>query len=298
MTSRGRRRPWLWAAGAAAVVALLLYAAVAAFFYLHQRDMLYATDPRRITPAEAGLAGFEGVSIPTPDGERLEAWWRPPPEPNQGAVLYLHGNAGTLAERRGRFRNMAEAGLGVLAVSYRGYGGSTGRPSETALIADAGTALDWLGRRTPAARTAVMGESLGTGVAVALAAEREVGGLVLDSPYSSLERVAARIYPWLPVSLLASERYDSTARVGRVSEPILISHCAGDRLIPIAEARRLYASARRREWAATVFDAVPGCAHIEGWANEDARGRMLAALAAFSRGEPWPAALRSAGPPP
>ena len=268
----------------AGLVVLALYALVVALFYLNQRRLLYVADTRRTTPAEAGLGGFEAVAIPTPDGETLQAWWRPPPLPGQGAVLYFHGNSGSLPQRRDRFEDMAEAGLGVLAVSYRGYGGSTGRPSEAALIADARTALDWLARRAPPGRTALFGESLGSGVAIALAAEREVAGLVLDSPYSSIERVAARLYPWLPVSLLASERFDSEARIGRVREPILISHCTTDRLIPIAEARRLMARAR----SPVVLDAVPGCAHVEGWAEEPARARMLAALQAFTEGRAWP----------
>lgn len=266
------------------LVVLALYGAVVALFYFNQQRLLYVADTRLVTPAEAGLGGFESVGIPTPDGERLQAWWRAPPQPGEGAVLYWHGNAGSLVQRRDRFEDMAEAGLGVLAVSYRGYGGSTGRPSEAALIGDAKTALDWLGRRVPAERTAVFGESLGSGVAIALAAERDVGGLVLDSPYGSIERVAARLYPWLPVSLLASERFDSEARIGRVSEPVLISHCTTDRLIPITEARRLEARAK----SPVVLHAVPGCAHVEGWSEAPARARMIAALQAFTEGRPWP----------
>ena len=264
----------------AGVVVAVLYGTVAALFYVNQRRLLYVADARRVTPAEAGLGGFEAVSIPTPDGETLQGWWRAPPTSGHGAVLYFHGNSGALIQRRQRFEDMAEAGLGVLAVSYRGYGGSTGRPSEQALIGDAAVVLDWLGERAPVARTAVFGESLGSGVAVALAAEREVGGLVLDSPYSSIERVAARLYPWLPVSLLASDRFDSAARIGRVREPIFISHCTGDALIPISEARRLAGLAR----SPVVLDAVPGCAHVEGWAEDEARGRMLAALQAVTEG--------------
>jgi fermentation-respiration switch protein FrsA (DUF1100 family) len=264
---------------------LALYLAVVALFYFNQRRLLYVADTRRVTPAEAGLGGFEAVAIPTPDGQTLQGWWRPPPTPGHGAVLYLHGNAGSLLQRRDRFEDMREAGLGVLAVSYRGYGGSTGQPSEAALIADARTVLDWLGRRTPAQRTAVFGESLGSGVAVALAAERQVGGLVLDSPYSSIERVAARLYPWLPVSVLAADRFNSEARIGRVEEPILISHCTDDRLIPVYEARRLVARAKEGR---VLLDAVPGCAHVEGWAQTPARERMLAALQAFTQSRPWP----------
>jgi fermentation-respiration switch protein FrsA (DUF1100 family) len=268
------------AAVAVGVVAVF-YALVAAGFYLNQRRMLFPADPRPVPLADAGLKGFTRVSIATPDGERLVGWWRPPP-PGQGAVLYFHGNAGGLQGRASRLQPIADAGMGALLVAYRGYSGSTGRPSERALLADAETVLDWLGERTRAERTAVLGESLGTGVAVALAAEREVGGVVLDSPYASITRLGQRLLPWLPVSLLASDRFDSESRIGRVREPILIVHCDGDRVIPISEGRRLFARANPPR----AFLTVQGCGHTRAWYDAPAaRARMLAALKASTRGE-------------
>ena len=265
--------------------ALTIYVAVAAVFYFSQRRLLFPANTERVQPAEAGLVGFEEVVLRTGDGQRVIGWWSPP-APGAGAVLYFHGNGGSLAQGRDRFETMQGAGLGVLAMAYRGYGGSSGQPSETALISDAKTALDWLGQRAPEERTAVMGQSLGSGVAVALAAERQVGGLVLDSPYASIECTAARLYPWLPVRLLARDRFDSETRVRRVREPILIAHCTEDRLIPVAEARRLYA----RATGPKSLQLINGCGHIETWDNATARATMLGALTAFTRGEPWPPA--------
>jgi fermentation-respiration switch protein FrsA (DUF1100 family) len=268
------------AAAIAVIVALGLYLGAVALFYFNQRTFLYPRVSIRVAPAAVGLPGFEELSLPTSDGETLVGWWRPPP-PGQGAVLYYHGNGGSLAGRAARFRDMADAGLGVLAVSYRGYSGSTGRPSEGALVSDAKAALEWLGRRTPAERTAVFGESLGTGVAVALAAERQVGGLVLDSPYASIERVVARLYPWLPVRWLITDRYDSQARIARVQEPVLVAHCEWDGLIPLTEARQLYAEAPGPK----TMIVVPACGHVATWEDRAARARMLAALSAFTTGQ-------------
>ena len=276
------RRRWRRAAAATVLIALGLYLALVAVFHLNQRSFLYPRTTLRTAPQAAGLGGFAEIALPTPDGERLLAWWRSPP-PGAGAVLYFHGNGGSLAQRGERLQDMADAGLGVLAVSYRGYNGSTGTPSETALIADAKTALDWLGARTPGERTAVFGESLGSGVAVALAAEREVGGLVLDSPYASVERTAARLYPFLPVRWLAADRYDSEARIGRVREPVLVAHCEGDRLIPPGEGRRLY----DRIPGPKTLSLLPGCGHVQTW-EAGGKAPMLRALAAFTTGRPWP----------
>ncbi|MBW3560096.1 MAG: alpha/beta hydrolase [Proteobacteria bacterium] len=275
----GRPRPWK----PAALLGLLvfgLYLAVVAVFYLNQRSFLYPRTSTRTAPGAAGLEGFVEVTLPTGDGETLVGWWRPPPA-GAGAVLYYHGNGGSLVQRRDRFEDMAEAGLGVLAVSYRGYNGSTGTPSERALIADAEAALDWLGARAPAERTAVFGESLGSGVAVALAAKRQVGGLVLDSAYASVERTAARLYPFLPVRWLASDRYNSEARIRRVQEPVLIAHCEDDRMIPLSEARRLHSRAP----GPRTLMILPRCGHVQTW-EAGGRARMLGALLAFTSGAP------------
>lgn len=271
------------AVGALISVALMYFAASAAV-YLNQDRLVFATDPRPFPLEEAGLEGFTEVVVPTPDGERLVGWWRPPP-PGDGAVLYFHGNAGGLRYRAERLDAIADAGMGALVLAYRGYSGSTGRPSERTLLADAETGLDWLAARTLAERTAVFGESLGTGVAIALASEREVGGLVLDSPYASITRLGERLLPWLPVRWLNSNRFDSEARIGRVREPVFFVHCDGDRVIPISEGRRLHA----RATGPRAFEAVEGCGHIMAWYEAPAtQGRMIAALQAFTRGEPWP----------
>lgn len=262
---------------AAVLTPLALYLIVVGLFWTGQDRLLFAADRTRTPPAAVGLREFDELTILTADGERLVAWWRPPAA-GEGAVLYFAGNGGALALRADRYRELADAGFGVLAVSYRGYGGSSGRPSERALIADAHTALDWLGQRAPAERTAVFGESLGSGVAIALAAEREVGGLLLDSPYNSIEGVAARLYPWLPVRLLARNRFDSGRRIRSVAEPVLMVHCDGDALIPLDEARRLKANAG----ANVELMVLPGCSHTATWYHPDGRERMLQALRAYA----------------
>lgn len=278
------RRRWRRVAAGLLIVIALVYGAVTAVAYLNQDRFVFVVDPRPFPLAEAGLEGFTEVAVPTPDGERLVGWWRPPP-PGQGAVLYFHGNAGGLRYRAERLDAIAEAGMGALVLAYRGYSGSSGRPSERALLADARTAYAWLAERTPAEKTALFGESLGTGVAVALAAERPVGGLVLDSPYASMTRLGERLLPGLPVRWLTTNRFNSEARIADVEEPMLFVHCDGDATIPIGEGRRLYARAK----APRVFDAVPGCGHIGAWYDDPtAKARMIAALQAFTQGRPWP----------
>ena len=128
--------------------------------------------------------------------------WHVPPHGTKPVVVYFHGNAGALDLRAGRFRWLTADGTGLVALSYRGYGGSTGKPTEDGLILDATAAYDFATARYPARRIVLWGESLGTAVAIALAAEREVGGLILDAPFTSIADVGAAAYPLRAGSLV------------------------------------------------------------------------------------------------
>ena len=166
------------------VLALLGYGGLLALMYVFQRALLYFPDSARRPPAQAGLPQAQEVTLTSSDGEKLLAWFVPP-RGDKPLVLYFQGNAEGLAARAGRFSWLIADGTGLLALCYRGYGGSTGRPSEAGLIRDARAAYDFARARYPARRIVLFGESLGTAVAVALAAGHEVGGLILDAPFSS-----------------------------------------------------------------------------------------------------------------
>jgi len=225
-----------------ALAVLVVYGAVVALLFVAQRSLLYPASTQAVSAAQAGLDGFRDLVLKTSDGESVVAWWRPP-EPGRAVVLYFHGNGGGLWNRRFRVRALAEGGRGVLIVSYRGYSGSTGAPTEEGLRLDARAAYDWLNAAYEADRIALYGESLGTGVAVRLAAERPVGGLILDAPYTSTADVAARLYWWAPVALLMRDQFRSIDVVGGVKAPILVLHGEADRVIPIAFGERLFQAA-------------------------------------------------------
>ncbi len=221
-------------------VAAVLYAGLVAGLYAFQRSLIYYPDTQRESPAEAGLDGVEETTLRTPDGETLIAWWVHA-DPGQPTLLYFHGNAGGLADRRERIERFASAGWGVFMAAYRGYSGSTGKPSEKAIVADALLAYDHLREAgIPARHIVPYGESLGTGVAVQLAAERPVGALVLDAPYTSLPDVGKTIYPFIPVETLTIDRFESKHYIGKVKAPILIMHGAKDATVPIGFGKALF----------------------------------------------------------
>lgn len=237
-------------------VPLVLYLGLVALLYVAQRALMYHPDPRRTPPADAGLPQAEEVILTTADGERLIAW-HVPPDDDGPVVLYFHGNGGALNLRADRFRRLVTDGVGLVALSYRGYGGSTGSPSETGLIIDAEAAYAFARERYAADRLVLWGESLGTGVAVAIGATHQVARIVLESPFTSTADVAAATYPFVPVRWLMKDQFRSDLRGGKMSAPVLVVHGARDRVVPIAQGERLY----RMIEAPKRFLRLPEAAH-------------------------------------
>ena len=227
---------WLLIAG------MIGYGGVLALMYVFQRKLIYFPDPQRTPPAAAGLAQAQELRLESIDGERLIAW-HIAPRGDRPVMLYLHGNAGALNLRAGRFEWLVAEGDGLLALSYRGFGGSSGEPTEQGLINDALAAYDFARERYPARRIVLWGESLGTAVAIALAAEGEVGGVILDAPFTSIADVGAAAYPFAPVRWLVKDAFRSDRRIGKVRAPILVLHGERDRIVPIRFGERLFALA-------------------------------------------------------
>lgn len=223
----------------ALVLAGGVYVAFVGVLYATQRGLQYPAPQGVATAAEAGLSGFSDVTLETDDGERLTAYFRPP-EPGRALVVYFHGNAGSISQRAPRAAALADGGRGVLITSYRGYSGSTGSPTEEGLIADARAAYAFAREHAPAERIVLYGESLGTGVAVALAAEAEIGAVVLDAPFTSAADVARTRYPFVPIGLLMHDQFDSAARIRAVEEPVLLMHGTADPVTPFDQGRALY----------------------------------------------------------
>jgi uncharacterized protein len=220
--------------------ALVFYGGFVALLYVTQRSLQYFPESYRTAPAAAGLPEAEEVVVDTADGERV-LLWHLPPRGDKPVILYLHGNGGALRHRVDRFRALTADGTGLIALSYRGYSGSTGRPTEAGLLEDAAAAYAFAAARYPPERIALWGESLGSGVAVALAAEKPVGRVVLEAGFSSAADVGAGVYWYVPVRLLMKDQFRSDLRIGKVTAPVLMLHGDRDNIIPIALGERLYA---------------------------------------------------------
>lgn len=206
---------------------VLLCSCVAAL----QRKLTYfPSDAVTMTPAQYGMPA-EDVRLATDDGVELAAWWIPA-EDARGAVLLCHGNGGNRANVLPIARALYERDFHVLAFDYRGYGGNAGKPSEDGLRSDARAAYDFVASRgVPADRVLAYGHSLGAAVAVGLAEQRAVGALVLENGFRSLTAIASDLYPWLPVSLLIRDTWNSAERLQSIRVPVFVARGAGDTMI-------------------------------------------------------------------
>ena len=221
------------------IVVVIGYVGMLALMYLFQRSLMYFPDTVRTPPAAAGLPQAEEVTLTSADGEKLVAW-HVAPKGAKRVVVYFQGNAGGLNLRAGRFKWLIEDGTGLLALSYRGYSGSSGKPNEAGFIRDAIAAYDFAVARYSAKRIVLFGESLGTAVATALAAQRDVGAVILDAPFTSAVDVGAAAYPFLPVRWFMKDTFHSDERIVHVDAPLLVLHGEQDHIVPIAFGERLF----------------------------------------------------------
>jgi fermentation-respiration switch protein FrsA (DUF1100 family) len=192
---------------------------------------------------------YEQVDLPRGDGARQFAWVMRRGDSDAGAwVLYLHGNAATIASNVNisHYRHLRDVGLNILAPEYRGFGGLDGVPTEPALDADAEAAYDYLRatRHIAPSRIIVYGWSLGSAVAVDLASHSEQAALILEGAPASLVDIGRRRYPFFPIRLIMRNPFDSIRKIDRVRSPILFLHSPEDAVIPIAEGRRLFDAAK------------------------------------------------------
>jgi uncharacterized protein len=231
------------------VLYALLGSAVAGYgvlvcgLYVFQRHLLYFPDVARPELGDLAALGVREITLKTADRLSLLSWYLPPPD-GRPVIAYFHGNGGHIGYRAGRLRQFARKGYGVLMTEYRGYGGNPGAPTEPGLVSDGAAALDFLGGEgIRPNRLVIYGESLGSGVAVLLAAEREVASLILEAPFTSVAEVAQYHYSFMPASALVRDRFDSLARIGNVKAPILVLHGQRDRVVPLRFGRVLFNAA-------------------------------------------------------
>lgn len=235
-----KARRWLVPTVGLLVITLMLYRFEHSQVYHPTRDAEY-------TPDDVGRPAEE-VWLKTADGLRLHAWFFAADKGSPRtcfAMLFCHGNGGNLTSRPGYYRAILETGVNLLTFDYRGYGLSDGEPSEAGTYLDAATAYQWLRARGFAPEHILAwGESLGGGIASQLAATQSIGGLVLQSSFTSIPDIGAEVFPWLPVKLLSRIKYDTHSRLPHLKCPVVVMHSRADMTIRFSHGERNFAAAR------------------------------------------------------
>lgn len=265
--------------GSVAIVAGCLYVGFAAVLYLKQRSLMYFPETIHTTPAQAGLPQAKEVPLTASDGVHITAWFVAPQD-GKPVIVFFHGNGGALRYSVPRFRQLISAGIGLVALEYRGYGGNSGTPSEHGLIADGDAAYAFAAARYPVRQIVLWGQSLGSGVAVAVAAKKPVGRLILEAPFTSAAAVASIRYWYMPVRLLMKDQFHSDRRIRKVTAPLLILHGARDHVVPYAMGERMFELANKPKYIVRFLDGSHD--------NLDANG-ALDAVARFLAGDLEPA---------
>jgi fermentation-respiration switch protein FrsA (DUF1100 family) len=213
-------------------------------FFAQRAFIFPIPDTVRTAPQAAGYPEAEEHILTTADGEKVIVWYVPA-KPGHPVVIYFHGNGDSLAGLAFHFRAITSEGTGLVALSYRGYAGSSGRPSEQGLLWDAAAAYAFATARYSTDRIVLWGFSLGSGVAVAVAAEQPVGKLILEAPFTSIADLAASLLRIFPVRWLIKDPFRSDERIARVTAPLLIMHGVRDFTIPISHGEQLFALANQ-----------------------------------------------------
>jgi uncharacterized protein len=218
----------------------IIYFFILSFIYLFQRNLLYH-------PGENNYSGdklfvtIEKVKINTQDSIELLSWYHNKNLNDYKTILFLHGNAGSLANRIHKINHFKEMNVNFLLLSWRGFNGNKGKPTETGLYEDAHSAIKWLKSIGVLEKNIIIyGESLGTGVAIEVAQNKNFGGIILESPFTSMIDAAKEKYPYLPVKFLLKDKYESDKKIRNIKSPILIMHGKVDKLVPFYMGKKLY----------------------------------------------------------
>jgi fermentation-respiration switch protein FrsA (DUF1100 family) len=244
---------------------ILFYLLLLIFLFIFQRSLQYMPSGKINKISSYLLEGFVEKILATSDGTKLLSWYKPA-EKGKKTILYFQGNAGSLGDRAYKFSIFAKDGFGVLGIAYHGYPGSEGKPSESSLIDDGKAALKFLSdQNIPKENIILFGESLGSGIAVQLAAKEKFAAVILESPFSSALSVAQKRYWFVPVSLMLKDKFESIKYAPEITSPTLIFHGTADQIVDYSEGKKL-------------FDAISSPKElitVEGAQHVDFKGEFL-----------------------
>jgi fermentation-respiration switch protein FrsA (DUF1100 family) len=233
----------------AAASTILAYIIIILFVYFYQRNLLYHPSENNYLNDKITF-NYEEIFIETDKNINLKSWFIEKDLKKFKTILILHGNAGNLFNRVYKLNELNKLDVNILLISWRGFSGNKGKPTEKSLYHDAEEAVKWLNNRGTNSKNIILyGESLGTGVATELGTSNAFGGIILESPFTSIANAAKIYYPYLPVNIILKDRYDSIGKIKNITTPILIMHGKKDNIVPQKMGLELYEKANQPKFS-------------------------------------------------
>ena len=233
----------------AAASTILAYIIIILFVYFYQRNLLYHPSENNYLNDKITF-NYEEIFIETDKNINLKSWFIKKDLNKFKTILIFHGNAGNLFNRVYKLNELNKLDVNILLISWRGFSGNKGKPTEKNLYYDAEEAVKWLNNRGVISKNIILyGESLGTGVATELGTSNAFGGIILESPFTSIANAAKIYYPYLPVNIILKDRYDSIGKIKNITTPILIMHGKKDNIVPQKMGLELYEKANQPKFS-------------------------------------------------
>jgi len=222
------------------IIFAIIYIFILISTYFFQRNLLYHPGENNYFGDELSVS-IEKIKIKTNDNIELMSWYHKKNSNDYKTILFLHGNAGSLENRIHKINHFKDIEVNFLIVSWRGFNGNKGKPTETGLYEDARSALRWLKDKGIDEKNIIIyGESLGTGIAVEVAQNKKFAGIILESPFTSMINAGKNKYPFLPVRFLLKDKYESEKKIKNIKSPILIMHGKVDNIVPFYMGQQMY----------------------------------------------------------
>ena len=233
----------------AASSVVLAYFIIILFVYFYQRNLLYHPSENNYLNDKITF-NYEEIFIESDKNINLKSWFIKKDLNKFKTILIFHGNAGNLFNRVYKLNELNKLDVNILLISWRGFSGNKGKPTEKNLYHDAKEAVKWLNNRGVISKNIILyGESLGTGAAIELGTSNAFGGIILESPFTSIANAAKIYYPYLPVNILLKDRYDSIGKIKHITIPILIMHGKKDNIVPQKMGLELYEKANQPKFS-------------------------------------------------
>ena len=228
---------------------ILVYLLILVFLYFYQRNLLYHPNENNYSGNKLTVT-VEEVNVPTADNLDLKGWFHKKDLTKYKTIIYFHGNAGTLENRIYKLNHFQNFDINFLIIAWRGFSGNQGKPTEQGLYVDGLSALNWiLDQGVKEENIFIYGESLGTGIAVEIAQNRNFAGVILETPFTSMVDAAKKFYPYIPVSFLLKDKYENKKKIKNINAPILIMHGAKDTIVPFSMGQKIFELANEPKYS-------------------------------------------------